>query len=78
MRSRFNTVVVFTTPPTRHYISLTRIANIHEMHEWIVIPGMPGYLGVCMHGGLDKSINGYSDDLIGGLGHRRWVLMQEN
>ena len=38
-----------TTPPTRHYISLTRTANIYEMHEWIVIPGMPGYLDVCMH-----------------------------
>ena len=42
MRSRFNTVVVFTTPPTRHYISLTRIVNIHEMHEGIVIPGIIG------------------------------------
>ena len=37
------------TPPTRHYISLTRNANTYEMHEWIVIPGMPGFLDVCMH-----------------------------
>ena len=35
MRSRFNTVVVFTTPPTRHYISQTRTANIDDMHESI-------------------------------------------
>ena len=35
MRSRFNTVVVFTTPPTRHYISQTRTANINDMHESI-------------------------------------------
>ena len=33
MRSRFNTVVVFTTPPTRHYISLPRTANINDMHD---------------------------------------------
>ena len=24
-----------TTPPTRHYISPTRTANINEMNEWI-------------------------------------------
>ena len=33
MRSRFNTVVVFTIPPTRHYISQTRTANINDMHD---------------------------------------------
>ena len=35
MRSRFNTVVVFTTPPTRHYMSPTTATNIDEMHESI-------------------------------------------
>ena len=29
-------------------------ANIYEMHEWIVIHGMPGFLDVCMHGCMNQ------------------------
>ena len=63
-----------TTPPTRHYISLTRTANIYEMHEWIVIPGMPGFLDVCMHCCLYVCIDAFCVTRIRFCGLRTFMI----